>query len=54
MGGYKMELQKSTSENIIKLCIGLMTGEQLQELYERFNGGTFDNESFKEWISEFI
>lgn len=47
-------MEKSTKENIIKKCIGLMTGEQLQELYEEFNGGTFDNESFKAWIGEFI
>lgn len=48
------DIEKSTSKNIIKKCIGLMTGEQLQELYENFNGGAFDNESFKEWIEEFI
>jgi hypothetical protein len=47
-------LQKSNSENIIKKCIGLMTAEQLVELYEEFNGGTFDNNSFREWIGEFI
>ena len=49
-----MGLEESTSENIISMCIGLMTSEQLVELYEKFNGGTFDNESFKEWIKEFV
>jgi hypothetical protein len=49
-----MELQKSNSKNIIGKCIGIMTGEQLVELYEEFNGGTFDNNSFKEWIKEFM
>lgn len=49
-----MKLEKSTTENIIKKCINLMTEEQLVELYENFNGGTFDNENFKEWIGEFI
>lgn len=48
------ELEESKSENIIKKCIGLMNGEQLVELYETFNGGTFDNKSFKEWIGEYI
>jgi len=45
-----MELIESTEGNIIKKCIGLMEEEQLVELYESFNGGTFDNESFKEWL----
>ena len=49
-----MELEKSNSKTIIKTCIGLMNGEQLIELYESFNGGTFDNESFREWIKEYI
>lgn len=47
-------LEESNSANIIKKCIGLMNGEQLVELYETFNGGTFDNQSFKEWIEEYI
>jgi hypothetical protein len=45
---------KSTKDNIIKKCIGLMTGEQLQELYEEFNGGTFDNKSFSDWIGGIV
>ena len=45
---------ESNTQNIIKICIGLMDEEQLVVLYEHFNGGTFDNESFKEWIGEFI
>lgn len=49
-----MDIQESTTKNIIKFCIGLMTSEQLVELYEEFNRGTFDKESFDEWISEFI
>ena len=54
MKRHKIDLEESNSENIIKMCIGLMNEGQLVELYENFNGGTFDNESFKEWIGEFI
>ena len=47
----KME---STNKNIVKVCIGLLEPQAIVELYEYFNGGTFDNESFNQWIKEFI
>jgi len=49
-----MEEEESNSKNIIRRCIGLMTAEQLLELYEAFNGNTFSKSDFDEWISHFI
>jgi hypothetical protein len=43
-------MRESTKDNVIKRCIKLMTEEQIVQLYETFNGGTFDNKSFEEWI----
>jgi len=40
----------STEGNVLRFLLGLITHEQALELYEAFNGGTFDNESYIEWL----
>jgi len=47
-----MKILDSNKDKVIEICISLMNEEQLVILYEHFNGGTFDNESFKEWIGD--
>ena len=39
-------------EHIMIRSIELMNHHQKVELYETFNGGTYSEEVFKEWISE--
>lgn len=36
--------------DVLEYCISIMEEEQKVLLYESFNGGTYDNASFKEWI----
>ena len=45
-------LEKEMCDNclVFKRAIGLLTEEQKVSLYEMFNGGTFDNASFDEWL----
>jgi len=41
-------------KEILNRCIELLDEQQKVELYESFNGGTFDTNSFNEWIEEYV
>jgi len=43
---------RTTKDNVITFCMGLMTKEQLSELYEAFNLDSFNLENFRKWASE--
>ena len=49
--GVDFEYKSLTVDN---KCVKLMTHEQLVDLYESFNGGTYDDGSFNDWIADFI
>lgn len=40
----------NNKDDIIKVCLSIMNEEQRVLLYERFNGGTYSELEFKEWL----
>ena len=41
-------------KTILNRCVYLLDEQQKVELFEFFNGGTFDENSFNDWINDYI
>ena len=45
---------EDTSKEVLNRCLELLDEQQKAELYESFNGGTFDTDSFNEWTDNLM
>ena len=41
-------------DEVIKECLNIMNEEQKLSLYEKYNGGTYSTDEFKEWLFDIV